>query len=52
MKQERILSFTQAKTLTKAEIEIINGAGMSSTWTAQPTIQGGPDGFIDITVDC
>lgn len=51
MKQERILSFTQARALTKAEIETINGAGMSSTWTAQPTIQGGPDGCIDVTVD-
>lgn len=51
MKNERILSYTQAKVMTKAEIEEVSGAGWTSSWTAQASWQGGVDGSIDGTGD-
>lgn len=51
MKNERILSYTQAKVMSQSEVESISGAGWTSSWTAQPTYQGGADGTIDGTFD-
>ena len=51
MKNERILSYTQAQVMSKSEVELVSGAGWSTSWTAQPTYQGSPDGTIDGSVD-
>lgn len=50
MKQERILSFMQARTLNKNEIEAINGSGSLSQPTMYTTYASpnGVDSIIDV----